>query len=48
MYRRRCDLLRAVAAVGVGTLIAFYCPARVLIILLALAVVVLGLAIPRN
>ncbi len=48
MYRKRCDVLRAIAAIGVGTLIAFYCPARVLIILLAVAVVVLGLAIPRN
>ena len=48
MYRKRCDFLRGVAAIGIGTLIAFYCPTRILVILLALAVVILALTIPRN
>ena len=48
MNRRRCDFLRSIAAIGAGTLIAFYCPTRVLIVLLAISVVVLALAIPRN
>ena len=48
MNRRRCDFLRSIAAIGAGTLIAFYCPTRVLVILLAISVVVLALAIPRN
>ena len=47
MYKRRCNTLRCISAIGLGTLIAFYCPARVLIILLALTVIVLGLSIPR-
>lgn len=47
MFRRRCNCFRYIAAVGAGTLIAFYCPTKVLIILLALAVIVLGLCIPR-
>lgn len=47
MFRRRYYCLRALAAVGAGTIIAFYCPAKVLIILLAVAVVILGLSIPK-
>ncbi len=48
MYKNKCNTLRSISAVGVGTLIAFYCSTRVLIILLALTIVLLGLAIPRN
>ena len=47
MFRHRCNNLKYIAAIGMGTLIAFYCPTKVLIILLALCVVVLGMSIPK-
>ncbi len=47
MYKRRYGCLRCLAAVSAGTIIAFYCPTKTLIILLAAAVIVLGLAVPK-
>lgn len=47
MFRRKSNNLKYIAAIGVGTLIAFYCPTKTLIILLALLLVILGLSIPK-
>jgi len=48
MFRRKCDSLRFIAYVALGTLIALYCPAKVLIIFLSVSVVILAFSIPRN
>ena len=47
MFSRKNSNVRYIAAIGIGTLIAFYCPTKVLIILLALCVVILGLSCPK-
>ncbi len=47
MFSRGRSNVRYITAVGVGTLIAFYCPTKVLIILLALCVVILGMCCPK-